>query len=204
MSPALLTTNGASHDAPHTNGTNGANGVNGTHSVEKHGAMGFGTRAIHVGSEPNAETGAVIPPLSLSTTYAQTAVGQHKVSIVSARPYRSWMLTAAQGFEYSRSGNPNRDALERTLAAVEAGGAHALAFASGSAATATVIQSLGRDAHVVSVNDVYGGTFRYMARVAAETQGTQTSFVDLEGADDAAILAAFRENTKVCTPRFMA
>jgi cystathionine gamma-lyase len=103
-----------------------------------------------------------------------------------------------QGYEYSRSGNPNRDALERTLSSVEAGGAHALAFASGSATTATMIQSLGPGAHIVSVNDVYGGTFRYMARVAAETQGVQTSFVDLESADDDTILAAFRENTKVC------
>ncbi|KAH7921657.1 hypothetical protein BV22DRAFT_1018906 [Leucogyrophana mollusca] len=140
---------------------------------------GFGTRAIHVGSEPSAETGAVIPAISLSTTYKQDAVGVHK------------------GFEYSRSGNPNRDALESTLASLESGGAHALAFSSGSATTATVLQSLGPNAHVVSVNDVYGGTFRYMRRVASETQGLETTFVDLEKADDETVLASFQDNTKL-------
>ncbi|EGO03182.1 hypothetical protein SERLA73DRAFT_149584 [Serpula lacrymans var. lacrymans S7.3] len=140
---------------------------------------GFGTRAIHVGSEPNKETGAVIPPISLSTTYKQDSVGVHK------------------GFEYSRSGNPNRDALESTLASLESGGAHALAFSSGSATTATVLHSLGPNAHVVSVNDVYGGTFRYLNRVAAETQGLETTFVDLEEASDDTILSSFRDNTKL-------
>lgn len=76
---------------------------------------GFGTRAIHIGSVASAETGAVIPPISLSTTYAQSAVGVHK------------------GFEYTRSGNPNREQLEQLLAGIEGGGGHALAFASGSA-----------------------------------------------------------------------
>ena len=102
-----------------------------------------------------------------------------------------------QGFEYSRSGNPNRNALEETLASLESGGAHALAFSSGSATTATVLQSLGPDAHVISVNDVYGGTFRYIRRVAAENQGLQATFLDLESAGDDDILAAFRPNTKV-------
>ncbi|KAJ3534865.1 hypothetical protein NM688_g7064 [Phlebia brevispora] len=163
MSPILL--NG---DAPKTNG----------HAAKKH-YDGFGTRAIHAGSEPNPLTGAVIPPISLSTTYKQDAIGVHK------------------GFEYSRSGNPNRDALEEALAAVEAGGAQALAFSSGSATTATVLQSLGPDAHIVSVNDVYGGTFRYMTKVAKINQGLETTFVDLENADDDTIVAAFRPNTKL-------
>lgn len=175
MSPVILNghsgtkgnTNGVHHDSPYTNG------------VVKPPTVGFGTRAIHVGSDANPETGAVIPPISLSTTYKQDAVGVHK------------------GFEYSRSANPNRNAFESMLASIEAGGAHALAFASGSATTATMIQSLGPGAHILSVNDVYGGTFRYMARVAAEGQGVETSFVDLEGADDETILAAFRENTKL-------
>lgn len=104
-----------------------------------------------------------------------------------------------QGFEYSRSGNPNRDALERTLASIEAGGAYALAFASGSATTATILQSLGPNSHIISVNDVYGGTFRYMSKVAHENQGLETTFVDLENANDETILAAFRPNTKVCS-----
>jgi cystathionine gamma-lyase len=102
-----------------------------------------------------------------------------------------------QGYEYSRSGNPNRNALETTLAALESGGAYCLAFASGSATTATVLQSLGPNSHIVSVNDVYGGTFRYMSRVAAENQGLETTFLDLETADDDAILASIRSNTKV-------
>lgn len=135
---------------------------------------GFGTRAIHTASAPSADTGAVIPPISLSTTYAQSAVGVHK------------------GYEYTRSGNPNRDALEALLASLEAGGHYGLAFASGSATTATVLQALGKDAHVLSVNDVYGGTFRYMTKVS----NLDTSFLDLEHSDDDAIRAAIRPNTK--------
>ncbi|KAG6860385.1 hypothetical protein C0995_011947 [Termitomyces sp. Mi166 len=164
MSPSLLSVH------PHANGV--------VHS-KKHGEdLGFGTRAIHVGSAANKETGAVIPPISLSTTYKQDAIGVHQM----------------EGFEYSRSGNPNRDAFEETLASLEAGGAYGLAFASGSATTATVVQSLGPGAHIISVNDVYGGTFRYMTKVAA---GVETTFVDLENADDDTILAAIRPNTKL-------
>ncbi|THH21214.1 hypothetical protein EW146_g304 [Bondarzewia mesenterica] len=148
------------------NGSNEHTHTNGYHLKKVHEPFldGFGTRAIHVGSEPDRETGAVIPSISLSTTYKQHGVGVHK------------------GYEYSRSGNPNRNALERTLASLESGGAYALAFASGSATTATVISSLGPNAHVVSVNDVYGGTFRYMARVAKENQ-------EIKG--------SLRENTKL-------
>jgi cystathionine gamma-lyase len=102
-----------------------------------------------------------------------------------------------QGFEYSRSGNPNRNALESTLASIESGGAYALAFSSGSATTATVLQSLGPNAHIVSVNDVYGGTFRYMAKVAKDNQGLDTTFLDLEKADDDTIFGAIRPDTKV-------
>ena len=72
-----------------------------------------------------------------------------------------------------------------------------MAFASGSATTATVLQSLGPNAHIISVNDVYGGTFRYMQRVASENQGLETTFLDLENAGDDEILSAIRENTKV-------
>ena len=138
-------------------------------------ADGFGTRAVHTGSEPATDTGAVIPPISLSTTYAQQAVGVHK------------------GYEYTRSGNPNRDALESLLASLEAGGHYGLAFSSGSATTATVLQSLGKDAHVLSVNDVYGGTFRYMTKVS----NLETSFLDLEHSTDDVIRDAIRPNTKV-------
>jgi cystathionine gamma-lyase len=84
------------------------------------------------------------------------------------------------------------------LSSLESGGAYGLAFASGSATTATVLQSLGHNAHVVSVNDVYGGTFRYMTRVAKENQGLETTFVDLENADEAQVNDALRHDTKVC------
>ncbi|TFK47615.1 hypothetical protein OE88DRAFT_1686028 [Heliocybe sulcata] len=154
--------------------------VNGVNDIpQKKVIDGFGTRAVHIGSDPDSATGAVIPSISLSTTYKQDGVGKHK------------------GYEYSRSGNPNRNAFEETLASLESGGSFALAFSSGSATTATVLQSLGPNAHIISVNDVYGGTFRYMKRVAEENQGLQTTFVDLEGADDATILTAFQDNTKL-------
>jgi len=78
------------------------------------------------------------------------------------------------------------------------GGEHGLAFASGSAATATVFNAIGPGSHVVSVNDVYGGTFRYMKRVAKENQGVDVTFLDLENAEEESILAALRPNTKVC------
>lgn len=109
---------------------------------------------------------------------------------------------SVQGFEYSRSGNPNRAAFERILVSLEAGAGHAIAFASGSATTATILQSLGPDAHVLSVNDVYGGTFRYFMRVASATMGTETTFVDFENATDDEILGALKENTKVCFPAY--
>ena len=105
-------------------------------------------------------------------------------------------LSFDQGFEYSRSGNPNRNALEATLAAIE-GGTFGLAFASGSATTATVISALGPGAHILSVNDVYGGTYRFIKRVAGENQGITSSFVNLQDEDDDAILSAFRPNTKL-------
>ncbi|KAF9524328.1 pyridoxal phosphate-dependent transferase [Crepidotus variabilis] len=176
MTPALdlllTTAGGANGHHRHVNGHNGVNGL-------KKRVDGFGTRAVHVGSEPDPSTGAVIPAISLSTTYRQESIGVHK------------------GYEYSRAGNPNRNALEATLASLEAGGAYGLAFASGSSTTATVLQSLGPNAHVVSVNDVYGGTFRYIRRVAAENQGLEATFLDLENATDEEIVASFRDNTKL-------
>ncbi|KAI8866508.1 hypothetical protein GQ42DRAFT_128105, partial [Ramicandelaber brevisporus] len=137
--------------------------------------LGFGTLAVHAAQEPDAHTGAVIPPLSLSTTFAQSAVGEHK------------------GFEYSRSGNPNRDAFEKAVAALEKG-EHGLAFASGSSATATILHMLPAGSHVVSVNDVYGGTYRYFTKVAALSK-VDVSFVDL--ADPSNLRSALKDNTKL-------
>lgn len=111
-------------------------------------AKNFATLAVHAGSEPDAATGAVIPAISLSTTFAQSK---------PASPLGE--------YEYSRSANPNRDGFETALAALE-GGKYGLAFSSGSAATANVLQALASNSHVVSIGDVYGGTHRYFTKVA--------------------------------------
>ncbi|CAG8518468.1 1850_t:CDS:2 [Acaulospora morrowiae] len=137
--------------------------------------QGFGTKAIHVGQEPDPHTNAVIPSISLSTTFKQSSIGVHK------------------GYEYSRSSNPTRSAFEETIASLEKG-RHALAFSSGSATTATIVTSIGNGGHIVSVNDVYGGTNRYFRQVA-NTQGMDTTFVDLF--DPSGIEAAFKQNTKL-------
>jgi cystathionine gamma-lyase len=108
--------------------------------------MKFSTRAIHVGQEPDPVTGSTIPPIHLSTTYTQAAPGQHK------------------GYEYSRSQNPTRKALEECLASLEEG-EECAAFSSGLAATTTVFQSLEPGDGVVGGHDLYGGTFRLLERV---------------------------------------
>ncbi len=145
-------------------------------SAEHFGEAGFETRAIHAGQPPDPVTGAVVPPISLATTFAQEAVGEH------------------QGFEYGRTGNPTRAALETCLASLE-GGAHALAFASGMAAEDAVLRALVRPGdHVVLPDDAYGGTFRLVARVLAE-HGIEWSAADLT--DPGALTAALRDTTKV-------
>jgi cystathionine gamma-lyase len=117
----------------------------------------FGTLAVHAGSPHDPVTGAVIEAISLSTTFAQTAVGQ-----------------PVGQYEYVRSSNPNRDNFEKAVAALEHA-KYALAFSSGSATTATILQSLAAGSHVVSVSDVYGGTHRYFTKVAA-AHGVQVTF----------------------------
>ena len=112
---------------------------------------GFNTRAIHAGQEPDPATGAVIPPVHLTTTYKQDGVGGLR-----------------GGYEYSRSGNPTRNALHEALAALEEG-ATALAFASGLAAEDTLLRTVCRPGdHVVLGGDAYGGTFRLISRVLSE------------------------------------
>ena len=112
------------------------------------GGHGFETRAIHVGQDPDATTGAVVTPISLATTFAQQSVGVH------------------QGYEYSRSGNPTRTALEHCVASLELA-AHGLAFASGLAAEDTVLRALAPAGRVLLGNDAYGGTYRLIANVWA-------------------------------------
>ncbi|KAI9027474.1 Cys/Met metabolism PLP-dependent enzyme-domain-containing protein [Phycomyces nitens] len=138
-------------------------------------ATGFGTRAIHAGQEPDPVTQAVIPPISLSTTFKQSAAGVHS------------------GYEYSRSGNPTRNGFEAAVAALE-GGKYGLGFASGSSVTATIINSLNSGSHLISVNDVYGGTYRYFTKVAVNN-GIEATFVNM--IDAKSIEKHFKPNTKL-------
>ncbi|KAK8213240.1 cystathionine gamma-lyase cys3 [Zalaria obscura] len=117
----------------------------------------FGTLAVHAGSPHDPVTGAVIEPISLSTTFAQSSVG-NPVGV----------------YEYVRSSNPNRTNFETAVAALEHA-RYALAFSSGSATTATILQSLASGSHVVSVSDVYGGTHRYFTKVAS-AHGVSVTF----------------------------
>ena len=136
---------------------------------------GFSTRAIHAGQEPDAETGAVVVPIYQTSTYAQAAVGEHK------------------GYEYSRTGNPTRSALERCIASLE-GGRHGLAFASGMAAESAIMGLLKPGDHTIAVDDLYGGTYRLFRRVL-EPLGLTFSFVD--GSDLNAVEAAFTQRTRM-------
>jgi len=123
--------------------------------------LGFGTLAIHAGQSPDPHSGAVILPITLSTTFQQQSPG----------------TTYPGGFEYGRSGNPTRQAFEANVAACE-GAKYGLAFTSGSVATVTVCHLLQNGDHVVSMDDVYGGTQRYFNRVSTP-QGLKFSFADL-------------------------
>ncbi|KAA0151521.1 hypothetical protein FNF29_04444 [Cafeteria roenbergensis] len=133
-------------------------------------AKGFGTRVIHVGQAPDPVSGAVTTPISLSTTFVQTTPGLATGA--------DQALSYGKGYEYSRTNNPTRAAFETALAAAE-GGKHALAFGSGMAATTSLIHLLKSGDHVISIDDVYGGTQRYFRRTAAPTYGISFSFIDM-------------------------
>jgi cystathionine gamma-lyase len=134
----------------------------------------FATRAIHAGQAPDPSTGAIMPPIYATSTYVQESPGVHK------------------GYEYSRTQNPTRMAYERCIADLESG-SHGFAFASGMAATATVLELLDSGSHVVAMDDLYGGTRRLFAGVRERSAGLQFSFVDLS--DTAAAAAALRDDT---------
>jgi cystathionine gamma-lyase len=137
---------------------------------------GFGTLAVHAGQSPDPVTGAVMTPVYYTSTYAQAAPGVHK------------------GFEYSRTHNLTRFALEANLAALE-GGKHGLCFASGLAATSTILQMFDSGAHVIASDDMYGGTFRLFDKVYRR-HGFEFTYVDpVAGA--AAVEAAIRPATKL-------
>jgi cystathionine gamma-synthase len=137
--------------------------------------MRFETRALHAGQEPEPAYGAVNVPIYQTSTYAQPEVGKPK------------------RFDYARSGNPTREALETVIASLE-GGRHGLCFASGMAAEATLLLTLRPDDHVLLSNDVYGGTYRLLARVLADW-GVVHDVVDMT--DLSAFRAALREETRV-------
>lgn len=137
--------------------------------------MGFGTKAIHAGQDPDSVTGAVMTPIYQTSTYAQKSPGEHT------------------GYEYSRTDNPTRTAYQQCIAALE-GGKYGLAFSSGLATTGTIMQTLKSGDHVVCSDDVYGGTFRIFDKVF-KNYGIEYSFVDLS--DPSKAEAAFRSNTKM-------
>lgn len=136
----------------------------------------FATRAIHGGQSPDPTTGAVMPPIYATSTYAQTSPGEHK------------------GFEYSRSQNPTRFAFERAIADLESG-TRGYAFASGLAAISTFLEVLDAGDHVIASEDLYGGSFRLFDKVRRRTAGLEFSFVDMS--DVAAIEAAITPRTRV-------
>ncbi|NLW96585.1 MAG: cystathionine gamma-synthase [Xanthomonadaceae bacterium] len=139
-------------------------------------AWRLGTRAIHAGQAHDPSTGAVMPPIYATSTYAQSSPGVH------------------QGFEYSRTHNPTRFAWERGVAGVE-GGSRGFAFASGLAATATILELLDSGDHVLAMDDLYGGSYRLFERVRRRSAGLDFGFVDMT--DLAAFEAAFTPKTKL-------
>ncbi|HEX9770528.1 MAG TPA: PLP-dependent aspartate aminotransferase family protein [Kiloniellales bacterium] len=136
----------------------------------------FATRVIHAGQAPDPSTGAIMPPIYATSTYVQESPGVHK------------------GYEYSRSQNPTRMAYERCIADLETGTA-GFAFASGMAATATILELLDGGSHVVAIDDLYGGTYRLFENVRRASAGLAFSFVDLTV--DGALEAAIRPETRL-------
>ncbi|NUO51634.1 MAG: aminotransferase class I/II-fold pyridoxal phosphate-dependent enzyme, partial [Polyangiaceae bacterium] len=137
--------------------------------------LALDTLAVHAGQPPDPVSGAVMQPIVLASTFAQSAPGEHR------------------GFEYSRSGNPTRNALEACIAALEKG-KHGFAFSSGLGASTTILHTLKPGDHVLSGDDVYGGTFRLLDKVLAP-MGITSTFVDMSNPDDVA--RAIRKETKM-------
>jgi len=134
------------------------------------------TRVIHAGQSPDPSTGAIMPPIYATSTYVQKSPGDH------------------QGFEYSRSHNPTRFAFERCVADLE-DGTRGFAFASGMAATSTIIELLDSGDHILAMDDLYGGTYRLFERVRRRSSNLDFSFVPLH--ESGALQAAWLDNTKM-------
>ncbi len=137
--------------------------------------MKFSTRAIHAGQEPDSSTGAIMTPIYQTSTYAQTGMGEHK------------------GFEYARTGNPTRSALEACIASLEEG-TYGLAFASGMAAESAILSLLSAGDHIVSCDDLYGGSYRIFERIMSR-YNVETSYVT--AGNIAEYEKAIRPNTKL-------
>jgi cystathionine gamma-lyase len=142
----------------------------------KEGGLEFGTRVIHGGQKPDPLTGAIMPPIYATSTYVQSSPGVHK------------------GYEYSRTANPTRDALQASVANLE-GGAAGFAFSSGLAASATIVDLLDSGSHIIAMHDLYGGSYRLFENVRKRSAGHAVSFVDLTDAQ--ALEAAIRPNTRL-------
>lgn len=144
--------------------------------TRKEKAQALATRAIHAGQKPDPSTGAIMTPIYATSTYVQRSPGDH------------------QGWEYSRSHNPTRDAYEQCIADLE-GGIRGFAFASGMAATATVLELLDSGDHVVAGDDLYGGSFRLFHRVRERSAGLNFTFAELE--KPGALEAAMQPDTRM-------
>jgi len=138
--------------------------------------LGFATRVIHAGQSPDPTTGAIMPPIYATSTYVQASPGVHK------------------GYDYGRSHNPTRFAFERCVADLE-GGAQGFAFASGLAAISTVLELVDAGSHVVSGDDIYGGSFRLFDKVRRRSAGLRFTYADLTDPD--ALLAALQPDTRI-------
>ena len=136
----------------------------------------FATRVIHGGQSPDPLTGAVMPPIYATSTYVQSSPGVHK------------------GYDYSRTRNPTRDALQAAIANLE-GGTAGFAFATGMATTSTVLELIDSGSHVIAMHDLYGGSYRLFENVRKRSAGLEVSFVDLT--DAAALEAAIKPNTRL-------
>ena len=139
-------------------------------------SQGFSTRAIHAGQRPDPTTGAVMTPIYATSTYAQESPGVNK------------------GYEYARGKNPTREAFEACIADLE-NGTHGFGFGSGMAATSTALELLDAGAHILTGDDLYGGTYRLFERVRRRSMGLDFSYLDLT--DLAAVEAAVRPETKM-------
>ena len=144
--------------------------------VNKKNTQGFETKAIHAGQKPDPTTGAIMTPISVSSTYVQESPGVHK------------------GYDYSRSGNPTREALENCIAELE-DGLKGFAFSSGMAATSTVLEILDSGDHIIAMDDLYGGTYRLFENVRKRSTGLEFTFTDLSNLEN--LESSIKPNTKM-------